>query len=104
MLTASARRRADRGARLYGLVMNALAKSDRRYDNLGYFSWTAAQRRPDAVAIIDLSRDPRVELSYRRLDERLDRFAALLQRLGIRPGDRIAMAVGNRFEFIEIMY
>ena len=81
-----------------------LKEDDPRYDNLGYFSWTAAQRRQDAVAIIDLSGDRPVEVTYRRLNERLDRFAALTQRLGLRPGDRLAMAVGNRFEFVEIMY
>jgi long-chain acyl-CoA synthetase len=81
-----------------------LKEDDPRYDNLGYFSWAAAQRRQDAVAIIDLSGDRPVEVSYRRLNERLDRFAALTHRLGLRPGDRLAMAVGNRFEFVEIMY
>jgi acyl-CoA synthetase (AMP-forming)/AMP-acid ligase II len=84
--------------------MNALARDDRRYDNVGYFSWGAARRRGDAVAIIDLSRDRPIEITYRTFEERLDRCAALLWRLGLRPGDRIAMAVGNRFEFIEIMY
>src|SRR5207237_8907870 len=84
--------------------MFALARDDRRYDNLGYFSWVAAQRRPNAVAIIDLSGNQPVEVSYRSLDERSERFAALRQRLGMRPGDRLAMAIGNRFEFIEIMY
>ena len=28
----------------------------------------------------------------------------LTARLGLKPGDRLAMSVGNRFEFIEIMY
>jgi acyl-CoA synthetase (AMP-forming)/AMP-acid ligase II len=87
-----------------GPPMTALASDDRRYDNLGYFSWAAAKRRPDAVAIIDLSRDTPVEVTYREFDERLDRVAALMRRLGIGPGDRLAMAVGNRFEFLEIMY
>ena len=84
--------------------MTELSPGDRRYDNIGYFSWAAAQDRPDALAIIDLSRDPPVEITYRRLEERLDRLAALTRRLGLVPGDRLAMAVGNRFEFIEAMY
>jgi long-chain acyl-CoA synthetase len=84
--------------------MTALAKSDRRYDNLGYFSWSAAQHRWDAVAIIDLSREQAIEVSYARFDERLDRFAGLMQGLGVGPGDRLAMAIGNRFEFLEVMY
>ena len=84
--------------------MTELSPGDRRYDNIGYFSWAAAKDRPDDLAIIDLSRDPPVEITYRRLEERLDRMAALTRRLGLVPGDRLAMAVGNRFEFIEAMY
>src|SRR3954469_19458889 len=38
------------------------------------------------------------------LEQRLDRFAALITKLGLEPGDRFAMAVGNRYEFIEVMY
>lgn len=77
---------------------------DRRTDNIGYFSWAAARRNPAAVALIDLSRSPGREVTYGELEERLDRFAALTRRLGLAPGDRLAMSVGNRFEFIEAMY
>ncbi|HEY2112476.1 MAG TPA: AMP-binding protein, partial [Dongiaceae bacterium] len=77
---------------------------DIRYDNLGYFSWSAARRRSQATAMIDLSRAEPLEITYGRLEERLDRFAGLTARLGLKPGDRLAMSVGNRFEFIEIMY
>ena len=48
-----------------GSVMFDLKEDDPRYDNLGYFSWAAAQRRQDTVAIIDLSGDRPVEISYR---------------------------------------
>jgi acyl-CoA synthetase (AMP-forming)/AMP-acid ligase II len=81
-----------------------LKPGDRRYDNIGYFSWAAARRRPAAPALFDLSRAPAHVISYGELEERLDRFAALTRRLGLKPGDRLAMSVGNRFEFIEIMY
>ncbi|MBX6323194.1 MAG: acyl--CoA ligase [Rhodospirillaceae bacterium] len=84
--------------------MTTLSPADPRYHNLGYFSWEAARRRPDKVALIDLSRTPAAEIAYGTLDERLDRFAALTRALGLGPGDRLAMAVGNRFEFIEVMY
>ena len=84
--------------------MNELSPSDVRYDNLGYFSWAAAQRRPQATALIDLSRAVPIELTYGELEERLDRFASLMVRLGLKPGDRLAMSVGNRYEFVEIMY
>jgi hypothetical protein len=53
---------------------------DIRYDNVGYFSWTAAQRRPQATALIDLSRTEPIEISYGLLDARLTK------RLGLRPG------------------
>ena len=85
-------------------AMTDPSPTDPRSNNLGYFSWAAAQRRPDAVAIIDLSRSPAAEIRYRTLEERLNRVAALLCRHGLKPGDRLAMAVGNRFEFIEVMY
>ena len=92
------------GARLQTQDMTDLTPDDIRYDNLGYFSWSAARRRPQATALIDLSRAEPLEITYGRLEERLDRFAALTLRLGLKPGDRLAMSVGNRFEFIEIMY
>src|ERR1043165_5122526 len=84
--------------------MTELSPGDRRYDNIGYFSWAAAKDHPDQLAIIDLSRDAPVEITYRRLEERLDPMAAPNTRLGLGSGDRLAMAVGNRFEFIEAMY
>ena len=92
------------GARPQIQDMTDLTPDDIRYDNLGYFSWSAARRRPQATALIDLSRAEPLEITYGRLEERLDRFAALTLRLGLKPGDRLAMSVGNRFEFIEIMY
>ncbi|HZT20144.1 MAG TPA: AMP-binding protein, partial [Dongiaceae bacterium] len=84
--------------------MTELSPGDLRYDNIGYFSWAAAKRRPQGTALIDLSRAEPVEVSYGRLEERLDRFARLTARLGLKPGDRLAMSIGNRYEFIEIMY
>ncbi len=56
------------------------------------------------MALVDLSGPVPREVTYAFLDERHDRFAALMSGLGLKPGDRVAMAVGNRFEFVEIMY
>jgi acyl-CoA synthetase (AMP-forming)/AMP-acid ligase II len=78
--------------------------SDRRAGNLGYFTHDAARRFPDRVAMIDLCGDEPREVLYAELEERLDRFAAMITGLGLKPDDRLVMAVGNRFEFIEIMY
>ena len=76
----------------------------RRAGNLGYFSHDAAKTFPDRVAMIDLTGKAPREVTYGELEERLDRFASLVTDLGLKPGDRLAMCVGNRFEFIEIMY
>jgi long-chain acyl-CoA synthetase len=81
-----------------------MADSDHREDNLGYFSHEAARANPDAVALIDLSVETPREVRYGELEERLDRLASLLVAKGLGPGDRLAMAVGNRFEFVEIMF
>ena len=78
--------------------------SDRRAGNLGYFSHDAARQFPDRVAMVDLCGVAPREVTYAELEQRLDRFAAMITGLGLKPGDRLAMAVGNRFEFIEVMY
>ena len=84
--------------------MNDQAQGDVRHNNLGYFSHDAARRRPGSTALIDLCAVKPREVTYAELEERLDRFASLVASLGLKPGDRMAMAIGNRFEFIEVMY
>ena len=75
-----------------------------RDSNLGYWLGEACAAHPDRVALIDLSRPaPRV-VTYAELDERMDRVANLLSDAGIGSGDRFALSIGNRFEFIEIMF
>jgi acyl-CoA synthetase (AMP-forming)/AMP-acid ligase II len=78
--------------------------SDRKAGNLGYWCSRPVSLYPERVALIDLSREPPREVTYRELDERMNRVASLLQGLGLAPGSRIAMSIGNRFEFVEIMY
>jgi len=80
------------------------APGDPRETNLGYWCRGPVRERPEGTAIVDLSRDPPREVSYAELDARTERAASLLSGAGCRPGDRLAMAVGNRFEFVEIMY
>ncbi|MYJ16864.1 MAG: acyl--CoA ligase [Gemmatimonadetes bacterium] len=72
--------------------------------NLGYWLSDARAEYPDRVALIDLSRTPPREVTYRELDERMDRVANLLTTAGIGAGDRVALGIGNRFEFVEIMF
>ena len=88
------RRRPDRGAGGRGRVRG----------NLGYWCRRAVERYPDRDAIIDLSREPARHVTYRELDERADRVASLVSGLGLGAGDRVGMAIGNRFEFVEIFY
>ena len=76
----------------------------RRDGNLGYWCRRACERFPDRTAMIDLSRTPPRRVSYREMDERMDRVASLLESAGARPGEPVALGVGNRFEFVELMF
>jgi acyl-CoA synthetase (AMP-forming)/AMP-acid ligase II len=78
--------------------------ADHRAGNLGYWCSASAARFRDKVALIDLSSDPPREMTYAELERRLDRVAATLTRLGLKMGDRFAMSIGNRIEFVEIMF
>lgn len=85
-------------------ILDGFEDGDPRANNLGYWSHKAFEDDPEAVAVIDLFDGRERVLRYGNLESRLDRFASLCRSAGLRPGDRMAMAVGNRFEFIEIMY
>ena len=78
--------------------------SDQRRGNLGFWNYDAAREHGGTLALIDLSQSPPREVSYDELDQRSNRVASLLTRLGVSAGDRMAMSVSNRFEFIEIMF
>lgn len=81
-----------------------ITPDDPRWNNLGFWNHDAAQRFPERLALIDLSGPEPREVRYAELEERLDRVANLLIGKGLKPGDRLAMSVSNRFEFIEIFY
>jgi len=87
------------------LTPTAATRSDpRRDDNLGYWCRRACERFADRVALIDLSRPTPRRVAYRELDERMDRVASLLRSAGVKAGERVALGVSNRFEFVEIMF
>jgi long-chain acyl-CoA synthetase len=75
-----------------------------RQRNLGYFFDGALARVPDRVCVIDLFGGEERQFTYKRLNERMDQVASMLARLGVRPGVRVAMLVGNRVEFIEFFF
>ena len=60
----------------------------------------AAGQKPDRMAVIDES----TRLSYRELRDRVDRFAAALMDLGVKPHDRIVLQIPNRCEFVVSFY
>jgi long-chain acyl-CoA synthetase len=78
--------------------------SEHRRRNLGYFFDDAVARAPDKVAIIDLFGGTERRATYRALDARMDGVARMLARLGVRTGERVAMLVGNRTEFVEFFF
>ncbi|MFG2088902.1 MULTISPECIES: class I adenylate-forming enzyme family protein [unclassified Spirillospora] len=58
-----------------------------------------AAATPHTVAVIDGDRS----LTYRALDERSSRLAGALLSRGLRPGDRVAVRLGNRLEYPEVI-
>ncbi|MBU8860432.1 MULTISPECIES: AMP-binding protein [unclassified Micromonospora] len=54
---------------------------------------------PDAVALDD----GYAALSWRNLDQRVNRWCDLLHREGLRPGDRVGVLAGNRHEVFELL-
>src|SRR6266480_2828829 len=75
-----------------------------RRRNLGFFFDQSVARLPDKVAIIDLFGGKERRATYRQLDARMNRVASMLARLGVAPGERVAMVVGNRTEFVEFFF
>ena len=64
------------------------------------FSRRARALYPDREAVIDGER----RFSYRQFFERCDRFSAVLQSWGIRPGDRVAYIAPNTHAHLEGYY
>ena len=61
-----------------------------------------ARLTPDATALVVV--EPALRLTYRALDERAARAALALRRLGIAPGDRVALLSHNRVEFLDLFF
>jgi acyl-CoA synthetase (AMP-forming)/AMP-acid ligase II len=78
--TITARPRISGSANLYRLVADA------------------GRMWPDRVAVG--TADRRLQLSYRDLDIAVQDLAGLLERLGIGPGDTVALCCGNSVEFV----
>ncbi len=57
----------------------------------------AARRWPQRVALVDGGR----RRTYRELDDNATRLARVLVRLGLQPGERVAVVQENRIEYVE---
>ncbi|MGB0971372.1 MAG: (2,3-dihydroxybenzoyl)adenylate synthase [Mycobacterium sp.] len=61
---------------------------------------SAAGRWPDRTAVLDQD----TSLTYRELDESVDRAAAGLHALGVSPGDRMVLQLPNRCSFAVALF
>lgn len=66
----------------------------------GEMLWESAQRFPEKVAIIFQGQ----KISYRELDGLANSFANALARLGVKKGDRVALYMTNRPEYVISVY
>lgn len=61
-----------------------------------------ARHRPDDLALVDLREGSESRITWRELDERVDRAAATLLKSGVRPGEPVAYQLPNWAEFVEV--
>ncbi|RJR27621.1 MAG: hypothetical protein C4582_00345 [Desulfobacteraceae bacterium] len=61
-----------------------------------------ASNFPDKMAVIDVEQDKRY--TYRQFNERVNRLGNALLEQGVSKGDKVAMLMGDRVEFLEFMY
>jgi len=64
------------------------------------FARRARRLYPDREAVVDHG----LRLTYREFFERCDRWSAVLQRLGVRPGDRVVYIAPNTHAQLESFY
>jgi long-chain acyl-CoA synthetase len=77
--------------------MEPVSTAKRTLDRPGFYA--LAQAYPNDIAIID----PYRQLTWGEFNERVLRLADVLEQAGLERGDRIAMLMGNRSEFVEIL-
>lgn len=66
--------------------------------------WVAKQAslKPNKIALVDLGSGR--QLTYKELDERVSRVAAIIQGWQVTPGSRIAVLAHNSIEYLEWLY
>ena len=76
--------------------------TERRARNLADLLHATAAERPDDVAFVDSSTGR--ETTWSTLDASVDAMAAGLRRHGLERGDRVALLLGNRIEFVAVYF
>jgi long-chain acyl-CoA synthetase len=76
--------------------------TEHRATNLADLLHATAARRPGDVAFIDSV--TRYETTWATLDASVDAMAAGLRRKGLERGDRVALLLGNRIEFVAVYF
>ena len=71
-------------------------------NNLADLLHATANDRPDGVAFIDAATGR--ETTWGSLDASVDATAAGLRSHGLEPGDRVALVLGNRIEFVAMYF
>ena len=66
---------------------------------IGYWLTKRAFLNGDREAIVDGGR----RVTYRELNDRVNRLSRALQSLGLRPGDRCALLAYNGLEYVEVI-
>lgn len=66
----------------------------------GEMLWESAQRFPEKIAIVYQGQ----KISFRELDGLVNSFANALSKLGVKKGDRVALFMTNRPEYIMTVY
>ena len=74
----------------------------RPYEWVGDWSRRRARLTPDRTAVEEPERG--ATYSYADLDDRADRTAAALRRLGVETGDRVAVLSRNRVELVDLFF
>jgi fatty-acyl-CoA synthase len=69
-------------------------------DNFGYWLSIRAARDAQRVAVVEGAS----RTTYGELNGRAARVAGALWSSGVRPGDRVAVALKNRIEFLEVLF
>ena len=75
----------------------------RRGNNLGYWAYSASVRFPDQPVILDWADGRQRTLTHAQLEARLDIVASTLSK-SVGVGERIAIGIGNRAEFVEACF